>query len=319
MSADFVTQCFPECQRLFHAFRGEPLPILREKFYNSPQVREPTWLTATKPWNFMICLACMLRYLKVSNLAIIDKVEVEFREGFNVLTGETGAGKSILIGALDLLLGGRVSPDLIRTGEDEALVEGLFEIPEDHPLPPDLAADIAGTGELILSRKFSRAGRSRCSMNGNLATVAMLQSVGRSLISIFGQHEHRVLLDPEEHIDILDTFGTLATLSQDVSDAFSAWTRATRELGEAAKRLGELERQAKENAASSKELSEAGLKEGEEEEILQQREILKKATQIRERAYDAYQKLYSRSGSVIGELSEIKKKHGIPGCRESQA
>jgi DNA repair protein RecN (Recombination protein N) len=249
----------------------------------------------------------MLRYLKVSNLAIIDKVEVEFREGFNVLTGETGAGKSILIGALDLLLGGRASPDMIRTGEEEALVEGLFEIPEDTALPPDLAVDAGETGELILSRKFSRAGRSRCSINGTLATLAMLQSIGQALISIFGQHEHRVLLDPEEHIEILDTFGTLETLGQHTSDAYAEWARSTKELADAAKGLAELERQARDNKTASEELSNAALKQGEEEEVLQQREILKRASQIRDRAYDAYQKLYSRSGSVIGELSEIKK------------
>jgi DNA repair protein RecN (Recombination protein N) len=249
----------------------------------------------------------MLRYLKVSNLAIIDKVEVEFREGFNVLTGETGAGKSILIGALDLLLGGRASPDMIRTGEEEALVEGMFDIPRGHPLPEDLAEDVAETGELILSRRCSRGGRSRCSINGNLATVAMLQAVGNSLISIFGQHEHRVLLDPDEHIQILDAFGNLERLGQDVAEAYVAWTRSTRELADAAKRLEELERQERDNAAASQELSTAALKPGEEDQILQEREILKKATQIRERAYDSYQKLYSRSNSVIGELSEIKK------------
>ena len=249
----------------------------------------------------------MLRYLKVSNLAIIDKVEVEFLDGFNVLTGETGAGKSILIGALDLLLGGRASPDLIRTGEEEALVEGLFDIPPDHPVPEDIAEDAAETGELLLSRKFSRTGRSRCSINGSLATVAMLNAVGHSLISIFGQHEHRVLLDPEEHIEILDAFGNLDQLVADVADAYAAWTRSTKELADAAKRLEKLEHEERENAASSEELSSAALKEGEEEKILQQREVLKKATQIREKAYDAYQKLYSRSGSVIGELSDIKK------------
>lgn len=252
-------------------------------------------------------LACMLRYLKVSNLAIIDKVEVEFGEGFNVLTGETGAGKSILIGALDLLLGGRASSDMIRTGEEEALVEALFDIPSDYRLPEELGEDVAESGELILSRKFSRSGRSRCSISGNLATVAMLQSVGNSLISIFGQHEHRVLLDPDEHIEILDAFGNLEKPGQDVADAYAAWSRSTKAQVDAAKRLEQLERQERENLAASEELAAATLKEGEEEQILQAREILKKATQIRERAYDAYQKLYSRSNSLIGELSEIKK------------
>ena len=151
----------------------------------------------------------MLKYLKISHLAIIDTVEVEFNEGFNVLTGETGAGKSILIGALDLLLGARASADMIRTGEDEASVEGLFEISDTSLLPQDLECSGVSPDEIILARRILRNGRSRCFINGNLATLAMLQTVGRSLVSIFGQHEHYVLLDSDEHIEILDRFGGL--------------------------------------------------------------------------------------------------------------
>ena len=159
----------------------------------------------------------MLKYLKISDLAIIDKVEVEFREGFNVLTGETGAGKSILIGALDLLLGSRSSPDIIRTGEQEAQVEGLFEIPSGMTLPAELGSGLNGSTELVLSRKVSRTGKSRSFINGNLATLAMIQTVGRSLVSIFGQHEHQVLLDPEEHVGILDRFGEAEEANGDFS------------------------------------------------------------------------------------------------------
>jgi DNA repair protein RecN (Recombination protein N) len=248
----------------------------------------------------------MLRYLKISNLAIIDKVEVEFGEGFNVLTGETGAGKSILIGALNLLLGSRATADIIRTGEEEAQVEGLFEVPESVALPADLE-EYSDSGEIVLSRKISRSGRSRCIINGSMASLNMLQTVGPALVSIFGQHEHRVLLDPDEHIEILDRFGELEHTENLVADAFAAWKKAERELSGALKRVEDLERQSRENADIVKELTKAALKEGEEDELVQEREASKKAVQIRERAFEAYQTLYARSGSVISSLSDVRK------------
>ncbi len=249
----------------------------------------------------------MLKYLKISDLAIIDKVEVDFREGFNVLTGETGAGKSILIGALDLLLGSRCSPDIIRTGEQEARVEGLFEIASGMALPAEIGSGVNGSTEIVLSRKVSRTGKSRCYINGNLATLAMIQAVGRSLVSIFGQHEHQVLLDPDEHVGILDRFGGAGAARKETLDTFSAWTKAARELAQAEKRLEELENLGRENAASIEELNAASLKEGEEDELIQEREVLKKAVQIREKAFEAHQTLYSKSGSLMEGFTEVKR------------
>ncbi len=117
----------------------------------------------------------MLRYLKISNLAIIDRVEVEFGQGFNVLTGETGAGKSILIGALNLLLGAKSSRDIIRTGQEEAEVEGLFEIEDDGLLEANGEESFVSVGELVISRKIMRSGRSRCLVNGSLVPLSRLE------------------------------------------------------------------------------------------------------------------------------------------------
>lgn len=249
----------------------------------------------------------MLRYLKISHLAIIDKVEVEFREGFNVLTGETGAGKSILIGALDLLLGARTSSDIIRTGEDEAVVDGLFEIPKESALLRDVDFTADPSGELLLSRKIARSGRSRCYVNGNLATLSMLQTIGRSLVSIFGQHEHYTLLDAEEHVEILDRFGGLGIHRESTADAFGAWAKARRELSRAEDQLKERDRTVQENASAIEELAEADLKPDEEEELGQERDTLKNAVQIREKAFEAYQALYSKSGSLIEGFVDVKK------------
>ncbi len=249
----------------------------------------------------------MLRYLKISHLAIIDKVEVEFNEGFNVLTGETGAGKSILIGALDLLLGARASSDMIRTGEDEASVEGLFEIPDPSLFPQDLECAEDSTGEIILSRRILRTGRSRCSINGNLATLTMLQTIGRSLVSIFGQHEHYTLLHSDEHVEILDRFGGLEASRKRTSEAFRAWSAVERDLSRAITELEELERKGSESAAAIEELTEARLRPDEEDQLVEERDTLRNAVRIREKAFEAYQALYSRSGSLMEGFVDVRK------------
>jgi DNA repair protein RecN (Recombination protein N) len=249
----------------------------------------------------------MLRYLRISNFAIIDQIEIEFQEGLNVLTGETGAGKSILIGALGLILGARGGADQIRTGADEALVEAIFEGSDISSIDPDLESTFEGSGELIISRRINRSGRSKCFANGRLTTISMLEIIGNNLVTVFGQHESHMLLDPEEHIEILDRSANLQTQRKKLEGLFHVVRKASNEVLSAKNRLHNLETQATENKSMALELGKANLKLGEEEELSDEREILKKASQIREKAYDAYQKLYSKSGSVISNLSEIKK------------
>ena len=123
----------------------------------------------------------MLRFLRIRHLAVIDSVEVEFDPGLNVLTGETGAGKSILVEAVGLLLGGRASGDLVRTGEDAAAIEAIFE---------------SGGEELLVRREITAQGRSRAFINGALATAGALKDLSSRLIELHGQHEHQTLLDP---------------------------------------------------------------------------------------------------------------------------
>src|SRR3954454_1881355 len=123
----------------------------------------------------------MLRFLRIRHLAVIDSVEVEFDPGLNVLTGETGAGKSILVEAVGLLLGGRASGDLVRTGEDLATVEAIFQ---------------TGTEEIIIRREVTAQGRSRAFINGSLVTAGALKDLAGGLIELHGQHEHQTLLDP---------------------------------------------------------------------------------------------------------------------------
>src|SRR5216117_2018136 len=149
----------------------------------------------------------MLRFLKINHLAVIDAVEVEFEPGFNVLTGETGAGKSILVEAVGLLLGGRASGDLVRTGEDAATIEAIFE---------------RGSEELLVRREITVQGRSRAFINGALATAGALKELSAQLVELHGQHEHQTLLDPSTHLTVLDAFGGLDRLAAPVAAAFVA-------------------------------------------------------------------------------------------------
>src|ERR1044072_818709 len=150
----------------------------------------------------------MLRFLRIRRLAVIDAVEVEFDPGLNVLTGETGAGKSILVEAVGLLLGGRASGDLVRTGEEAAAIEAIFE---------------SGGERLPGRRGITAPGRRRAFINGALVTAGALKDLSSRLIELHGQHEHHTLLDPTTHLDVIDAHGSFAQLLTSTARAFDAW------------------------------------------------------------------------------------------------
>src|SRR5205823_13652192 len=157
----------------------------------------------------------MLRFLHIQRLAVIDALAIEFGPGFNVLTGETGAGKSILVEAVGLLLGGRASGDLVRSGEDAASIEAIFE---------------SDGEELVVRREITSQGRSRAFVNGALATAGALKDLSGRLIELHGQHEHQTLLDPATHLDVLDTFGRLDHLIAPTRAAFETMRAAGEEV-----------------------------------------------------------------------------------------
>src|SRR2546425_7135371 len=175
-------------------------------------------------------LPAMLELLRVRAFAIIEELEVHFAPGFNVLTGETGAGKSILVDALHLVLGGRAQAEAVRTGADEAEVQALFRPRE--PAATDarlseLGLPAAGP-ELVVRRTVQREGRSRAWVNGALATAAQLQQATRGLLDISGQHEHVGLLDAALHLDLLDAHAQLAALRAEYMSGFTALAEAER-------------------------------------------------------------------------------------------
>src|SRR5436309_3403308 len=148
----------------------------------------------------------MLEELQIRNFALIDELDLRFEPGLNVITGETGAGKTILMTALELAVGGKASADVIRTGEEEATIEAVFAV-RGAPRERLAAAGYVGNGdELLVRRALARSGRNRVQLNGALATLAVLESIGDCLIRVYGQHEHHTLRQSETHLGLLDVF-----------------------------------------------------------------------------------------------------------------
>jgi len=194
----------------------------------------------------------MPRFLRIKRLAVIDALEVEFDPGLNVLTGETGAGKSILVEAVGLLLGGRASGDLVRTGEDLATIEAIFE---------------SGGEELLVRREITAQGRSRALINGALATAGTLKDLSSRLIELHGQHEHQTLLDPSTHLAALDAFGELDDLLTPTAAAFDTMRSSAEELERVKGRAAERAARQELAAFQLAELDRAALRPGEDEEL----------------------------------------------------
>ncbi len=247
----------------------------------------------------------MLSELVVHNFAIISRLHVAFDSGFTVITGETGAGKSILVGAVNLLLGGRASQDMIRTGADEATVEALFTFDNPKILAERLQGlDVEPSAELVIKRTVSRSGRNRVFINGRLATLSQLQALAVGLISISGQHEHQVLLNPDIHLDLLDQYGGLEDDAARVAEAYAQWTQKL----DALKRLQRMKEQRREQLDFMRfqlhELEAARLVPNEDEELQNERRILQHAATLHEAAENAHRLIYREHGSVIEKLDE---------------
>src|ERR1041384_1440307 len=168
----------------------------------------------------------MLQGLRIRNLAIVDDVQVEFERGLNVITGETGAGKSLMVGALNLVLGDRADKTLIRAGADACAVEATFQleaIEEVQTLLEELGLAPCEDGQLIIRRQFAASGTSKCFINNSSATVQALKRVGDLLVDMHGPHDHQSLLSREFQLDLLDAFGQLGKSRQAYAEAYRQW------------------------------------------------------------------------------------------------
>ena len=257
----------------------------------------------------------MLAELNIRNFAIIDELKVAFDGGLNVISGETGAGKSIIIGAVGLLLGDRANADMIRSFEDAAVVEALFNIREYEELKKKVCKMGFGDGQdLIVRRIVSRSGKHRVYINGALASLTSLAAIGESLINICGQHEHQMILDPENHTDILDEFGGLLALRSAYRESYDRYLA----LKEKLRGLQELTRKREEREDLLRfqiaEISRADVREGEDAALLEEKKILANVQKLIDFAEGAYEILYGKSGSVLtdfrsaaGAVKEIRK------------
>ena len=238
----------------------------------------------------------MIRYLAIRNLAVIESVAVDFEQSFNVLTGETGAGKSILVEAVGLLLGGRATHDLIRTGEDVASVEALFETPEGD--------------ELIVRREITSQGRSRAFINGGLATASALKDLSNRLVELHGQHEHQQLLDASQHLALLDTWAGLEASRSRVAAAFASVGGFREQLDRL--RMDDRERAARLDLVEFQfgELQKANLQAGEDETLASDRQLLRSADTIHRLCNEGYAELYDTESAALGALGRVWKRVG---------
>ncbi|MBX3251768.1 MAG: DNA repair protein RecN [Myxococcales bacterium] len=248
----------------------------------------------------------MLTCLRVANLAIIDHLEVELGPGLNVVTGETGAGKSILITALQLVLGAKGRPELVRTGADEAEVEALFELGDDAAVRERLLeAGLEAGDELVIRRVLQAEGRSRAYVNGRLTTNAQLAALASGLADISSQHQHHSLVDPRTHLDYLDAFAQLLGERARIAEAHGALAKVAAELDELVARFRERADREDLLRFQVEEIDALGLRAGELDDLAEERERLRHAERLARVAGGAEDALYAQDEALSEALGRI--------------
>jgi DNA repair protein RecN (Recombination protein N) len=243
----------------------------------------------------------MLSELRIKNFAIIEDLKVNFSAGLNVLTGETGAGKSIIIEALGLALGERASSDMIRAGCSDAHVEAIFEH-EDNDILKELAIN---DDLLIIRRTLSCHGKSRCYINDTSVSLQTLEDLGRELIDTYGQHKHQGLLKKENHIHLIDSIGNLSEEIKNFKDLYNEVTELTSRLEDLKKRFHNREQKIEFLRFQIKEIESSDLKPNEKEEIQEEMKLLLNSTRLRELTEKAYDLLYDSKDSCIEQFSIV--------------
>ena len=236
----------------------------------------------------------MLRFLGIQNLAVIERLDLEFAPGLNVLTGETGAGKSILVEAIGLLVGGRASPDLVRTGEECATVQAVFET--------------ADAREILARREITAQGRSRAFVDGALTTAGALRDAILPLVDLHGQHEHQALLYPDTHLDVVDRYAGVGERRDAVAAAYAEMRRLREELERA--RRDERERAGRLDLLTFQlqEIERAALHPGEDDQLAATKQILASADRMQRLCAEAYGALYESDQAALATLGLVWKR-----------
>ncbi|MGL4439794.1 MAG: DNA repair protein RecN [Bosea sp. (in: a-proteobacteria)] len=245
----------------------------------------------------------MLAQLLIRDIVLIDRLELSFAEGLSVLTGETGAGKSILLDAFALALGGRGDGGLVRHGETQGQVTAVFDLALDHPARALAAVhDIEIDADLILRRVQMADGRSRAFVNDQPVSVQALRAVGATLVEIHGQHDDRAMIEPDTHRSMLDVFGDLGPLAGETSEAFKAWRDVRGALDRAKARVEAARKEADFLRHAADELAKLAPEAGEEDALAQRRQTMMQSEKVAKDVAEACEAL-SGQGSPIPELS----------------
>ena len=254
----------------------------------------------------------MLKFLSIQNFALIDRLEVEFREGLNLITGETGSGKSILVGAVGLLLGSRASQEMVREGFESARVEGLFLLDTDHPARQLLAQKgvPVESDELVVAREITRSGANKVFINHHLITQGFLQEVGSQLADIHGQHDQQMLLQPGVHLHFLDAFGARHALLRKVGTLYQRLVGIRSRLEQ--KQAGEQDRLRRLDTLELQiqEIEQLQLTPALDQQLKSERELLQTAERRHHWAQEAYHLLYEGEQPLLGAWEQIQENLG---------
>lgn len=252
----------------------------------------------------------MLKYLKILNFAVVDQLSISFKPGLNVLTGETGSGKSVIVDAFSLLVGVRSSPTQIRTGENVASIEGVFRIDASQEQLQGVFKElgIKKNSELVIRREIYAAGRNRVFINDQSSTINALKKLQPFLTDIYGQGEQRALLTAGSHRDLLDYFGDCTVIKNEVRQTFSRLKLIEKELRELTVDRVERSRTTEYYQHQLAELENINPKVGEDDELLAERKVLANAERIKELSSLAYQDLYESDESILSRLALIKRR-----------
>jgi DNA repair protein RecN (Recombination protein N) len=235
----------------------------------------------------------MLSFLRIRNLALIESADVEFEPGFNVLTGETGAGKSMLVEAVGLLLGGRASADLVRTGESAASIEAVFD---------------DGGAEVVVRREITAQGRSRAFVNGALATAAALRDLSQRLVELHGQHEHQALLDPAVHLPLLDGYAAHASLTAEVAAAWAVVAELRERLDRLTMAAGEREARLDLVSFQLAEIEKLAPRPGEDEDLRTTQQVLASAERVQRLCAESHAALYESDTAALGIVAAVRRR-----------
>ncbi|MFA5803253.1 MAG: DNA repair protein RecN [Melioribacteraceae bacterium] len=251
----------------------------------------------------------MLKTLLIKDYALIENIEVEFGKGLNIITGETGAGKSILIDAMGLLLGERASTEVVRKGSDKSVVEGLFDVTGNKKVQQLLKQnEIEFNSELIIRREISLKGTNRCFLNDTPVTLNLIKETGDLLVDLHGQHEHQSLLRAETHIEMLDEFANLETQLNEFRSASRQLLALSKELRELIQKENLLNEKKELFEFQIKEIDAVSPQEGEEEKLSDELKILENSEKLLSLTNDIYNAVYENEQSIQEQIADVKNK-----------